>query len=904
MQNINDELIARQLEREELMQEMGVDRFKRQLEQQERGKDLSRSTPGKVITTLHLEQVINAIREFLNKAKGLNTTRNADVIRAYQRISKTPLMDLDSGEQKLTDKANARTFNPWNIEKTALITLKSLIDICHMPMIDMEDPTNKGKRGGARPSLTTLEIQVGARIEQQIILDHLRHYFPDRLNRLGFISRILKREIKERASYDYKHYNTKRALRETAEWLEGEGKSAMAKLFRWKPWSASERMAVGNKMMRIVIDGLYIEPGVKYFQHIPGPGGKEFLAFTDAGEEFFKAFVEKAEADQLQHLPMLCPPLAHTHDKAGGYYNIYVPQLQRVVTGEWKGQLELSDQHLQFLNNQQEVAFRINPELLAVMEEFYGATGKRRKCGKFNPIPRKEEWVRDIPEHLRHLKKGEEGYNLKRNEKRRVAKEYAIFKEAELDAKQTFTEELMVIGRMYLEEQQWFLPTFSDFRGRTLLRGLGVTYQGTDPHKAILQFAEGYEADERTEHWLRMELTAHMAGGLDKKSYQTRWDHIDSIREIVVACVRDPLGTPWWQDKANVKKNWQWLAAAQEWVRLYVDNDPNRITHHRTSQDATCSGQQYFAGLLRCRKTASQVNLINSEEPADVYSNVLKVMVADLQERAGEVLPLNDKFVATGKPFDPERLANLLSAEGSEIRPGTKACIVSGQYGSGRETRSKGFQRDHEIPDTPFTLEETRGIYQSVVVGLDECLPAMDLILSWIQKVTRDSLEITGRNYIVLPAADGSVAKQLYPVCKKKLVSLDHLGSSKTLKQRDAVLRVPTEQTDGKTQVISSPANLIHAQDGATLVLALHDYDKPFTCTHDSISGRAGKEMDEINQRLLKALHTVFTTANILRRFVELNGLRWVDYKPPIFEADDENYYDPSLVLKANYPYT
>ena len=550
------------------------------------------------------------------------------------------------------------------------------------------------------------------------------------------------------------------------------------------------------------------------------------------------------------------------------------------------------------------MSFRINPALLAVMEEFNGATGKRRNCGKFQPMPRKSEWVRPIPEHLRKLKKGDEGYNLKRNEKYRTGKEHAAFKQAEREAKQTFTEELLVIGRMYLEEKQWFLPTFSDFRGRTLLRGLGVTYQGTDPHKAILQFAEGIEADERTEHWLRMELTAHMAGGLDKKSYQTRWDHIDSIREIVVACVRDPLGTPWWQDKANVKKPWQWLAAAQEWVRLYVDNDPNRVTHHRTSQDATCSGQQYFGGLLRCRQTASQVNLINSEEPADVYSNVLKVMVTDLESREGNVLPLDEKFNPTGKAFDPDRLSNLLSAEGAEIRPGTKACIVSGQYGSGRQTRSEGFQRDHEIPDTDFTMEEARGIYQSVVVGLDECLPAMDKILSWIQKVTRDSLDTTGRNYIVLPAADGSVSKQLYPICNKKLISLDGLGSARTTKQRDGVLRVPTDKTDKGDQVISAPANLIHAQDGATLVLALHDYDKPFTCTHDSISGRPGKEMDEINQRLLKGLHTVFTTADVLRRFVELNGLSYEDYKPPIFEPSDENYYDPDLVLSANYPYT
>ena len=98
--------------------------------------------------------------------------------------------------------------------------------------------------------------------------------------------------------------------------------------------------------------------------------------------------------------------------------------------------------------------------------------------------------------------------------------------------------------------------------------------------------------------------------------------------------------------------------------------------------------------------------------------------------------------------------------------------------------------------------------------------------------------------------------------------------------------------------MIASPANLIHCQDGATLVLALHDYDKPFACTHDSIAGRPGKEMWDLADRLRRALYSVFTST-VLRDFVELNGLDWDDYEAPYVGT-----YEPAEVLVATFPYT
>ena len=397
------ELLQLQAERETAMEDLGAERFRRQLEQQSQYRDLSRSKAGKAMDKFHLQQVVDMFKAFLRKTPR-ETSVDAEILRAFQRVSHTPLIDLETGEQKVTDKGQPRTFNPWDLEQTALIVLRGMIDVCRMPILSMDDPDNYGKRGGARPTATRLAIQIGSRLEQQVILNQLRKYFPDRPGRAGYITRLLKKNIAERANYANKAHNTQRVLRESAEYFEQNDLGILATRFRWKPWTTDERHQIGNKLMKLVINGLCMKDGVKYFDYETrgvGEYADHFLALTDAGEAFFDGLHAKAEETQLFHLPMLCPPLPHTHEAAGGYLNIHLPQVQNLVTGTFNGSLTMSDQHLVYLNNQQAQAFRINGWLAQVMSDFDGAARDARNCGKFIPMPRKDEWVQDIPEELR-----------------------------------------------------------------------------------------------------------------------------------------------------------------------------------------------------------------------------------------------------------------------------------------------------------------------------------------------------------------------------------------------------------------------------------------------------------------------------------------------------------------------
>ena len=61
------ELLQLQAERETAMEDLGAERFRRQLEQQSQYRDLSRSKAGKAMDKFHLQQVVDMFKAFLRK---------------------------------------------------------------------------------------------------------------------------------------------------------------------------------------------------------------------------------------------------------------------------------------------------------------------------------------------------------------------------------------------------------------------------------------------------------------------------------------------------------------------------------------------------------------------------------------------------------------------------------------------------------------------------------------------------------------------------------------------------------------------------------------------------------------------------------------------------------------------
>jgi DNA-directed RNA polymerase len=63
----------------------------------------------------------------------------------------------------------------------------------------------------------------------------------------------------------------------------------------------------------------------------------------------------------------------------------------------------------------------------------------------------------------------------------------------------------------------------------------------------------------------------------------------------------------------------------------YISNVPVHV-------DGSCNGMQHYAALGRDDRGARQVNLADSERPGDVYTAILKLVIAEIENERDPTL--------------------------------------------------------------------------------------------------------------------------------------------------------------------------------------------------------------------------------------------------------------------------
>jgi DNA-directed RNA polymerase len=65
---------------------------------------------------------------------------------------------------------------------------------------------------------------------------------------------------------------------------------------------------------------------------------------------------------------------------------------------------------------------------------------------------------------------------------------------------------------------------------------------------------------------------------------------------------------------------------------LKSPNPEEYISHAHCHVDGSCNGMQHYAALGRDNRAARQVNLADAERPGDVYTAILKLVIADIEK--------------------------------------------------------------------------------------------------------------------------------------------------------------------------------------------------------------------------------------------------------------------------------
>ena len=171
--------------------------------------------------------------------------------------------------------------------------------------------------------------------------------------------------------------------------------------------------------------------------------------------------------------------------------------------------------------------------------------------------------------------------------------------------------------KLFKDKEMFFIPHSFDYRGRMYPVPSFLTMQDTDFGKSLLKFYEESKLTPEAEEWLSFQVATTY--GLDKATIKDRLEWTTNNHHLITRIAEDPIGClPDWE---SAEEPWLFLAACDEYYHCCIKRDRD-YTALPVAVDATCSGLQILAGLCRDARTASLVNVLPGERPADAYRTV------------------------------------------------------------------------------------------------------------------------------------------------------------------------------------------------------------------------------------------------------------------------------------------
>jgi DNA-directed RNA polymerase len=163
----------------------------------------------------------------------------------------------------------------------------------------------------------------------------------------------------------------------------------------------------------------------------------------------------------------------------------------------------------------------------------------------------------------------------------------------------------------------FYINTFADWRGRIYTNSFFISYQGSNLAKNLVYFNEGEILNEKGLYYLYIYgANAYNENGLAKKSINERINWVKINYQNILKMEKEFL--------INAKEKFTFAAFCLVIRKLHQNH--KAVIHLPIFLDATCSGIQHLAALMKDLDSASRVNLIeqNKDEPvADIYSDVV-----------------------------------------------------------------------------------------------------------------------------------------------------------------------------------------------------------------------------------------------------------------------------------------
>ncbi|QGH45059.1 DNA-dependent RNA polymerase [Bacteriophage Titan-X] len=280
------------------------------------------------------------------------------------------------------------------------------------------------------------------------------------------------------------------------------------------------------------------------------------------------------------------------------------------------------DNEMRAINALQRVPWRINKRLMEAVSSIAKVHDMEEIISQGElPKPRKPEWLHkdmtkdtmSAQQELEFKKWKREMANWHTDERLRQNKGNRFYN-------------AMSVARKFAEYPSIYFVYFADFRGRKYVQTTGVSPQGSDLQKALLEFAEGKPLlTQDAKDWFC--ITGANRWGYDKASLPDRVKWVAEHHDQIMAFAADPVNNDEWKTADKPLQFLSWCMEYEQW-QVFGDRFLSRCA---VAMDGSCNGLQNFSAMLRDSEGGVATNLIPATLPNDIYQMVADRVTAILK---------------------------------------------------------------------------------------------------------------------------------------------------------------------------------------------------------------------------------------------------------------------------------
>ena len=635
---------------------------------------------------------------------------------------------------------------------------------------------------------------------------------------------------------------------------------------QWNKWDSDTVNGVGALVLSLAMDATDII--TKETKTVNGRR-KNVLVATPEVEEWIRNSDDALAVMLPDRMPCLVPPADWESSTDGGYYShrlrmtTSLVKTRRGPEGDHHRELIRDAPMLQVrqaVNAMQSTPWCVNAPVLEVMQHIWesnlqiGMPATEPYLVPKAPVPKELSKSDMTPAQIDALDNWkEEAREIYALEKKRKGNVLSVAR-------------TMRIAEMLKSKEEFYYVYQTDFRGRIYAATSGVSPQGSDHAKAVLQFANARRIGERGLYWLKV----HGANkyGEDKCSYDARVAWIEQKHEQWISVATDPIGNrDYWKD---ADKPYQFLAFCFEYEAA------SRLGAEFRSRlpialDGSCNGLQHFSAMLRDEVGGSAVNLVPSDEPSDIYQEVADVCWDKLKELSQQ---------NTGEGAAAVNWIDAIKAVGYDRIPRklSKKPVMTLPYGSTQQACTSSIFEwciENGVDQFPKNTQFKHCVLLSKILwdSIGEVVIAARAAMRWIQDsssvVSKSKSPLIYYSPVGFPVYQGS-CKQLVKRVRARVG-----GSKMEIQVVDH-----TDEIDSRKQRQGSSPNLVHHVDACHLMMCVNagvsEGIEDFAMIHDDF-GVPADRIDEWHRIIREQFVRLHTEFNVLQEFKdaqeELNGL-------------------------------